>query len=376
MSSIVQAEIFQIPYRLQAYKLSYGTINEVTAVLLKLTDRDGHIGWGEANAQRPFTYESPDEVSQVLRDDLLPIVLSAESTEPTLIDELLDKIRPGTHFMAKGAVSMALLDLQGRRLNTPVASLLGGALRRSLQVSHPLNNGSADDDIAVIDEKIQQGYVDFMLKMGTSPIPDEIARVMTLEERYGDRVRFKADPNAGWTREQSIAFLAGVKQSRLAFVEQPVSKNDIDGMAELTCNTKLLISADESLTGMDSAKEIVSKRAATVFSIKSSKNGGPLRAKALSELAREHGIDCYFNSMLEGGITQAASLHHAVTTPNILKIGHSFRSTLRIDGDVTNFASYVRDGIVYLPEGAGLGIDVDEDKVRRTASASYVSSRR
>lgn len=375
MTKIVRAEAFQIPYRLQGYKLSFATITDVTAVLLKLSDSDSNVGWGEANAQQPFTDESPEDVFQVLNDELLPIVLNAEHAEPAFIDGLLDDVRPRKHYMAKGAVSMALLDLKGRNLGLPMANLLGGAIRQSLQVSHALNNGTAEEDIAVIDAAINDGYIDFMLKMGTSPIPDEIRRVAALEERYGHRVRFKADPNAGWSREEAREFLDGVKQSHLAFVEQPIAKDDIDGMAALTRATPLLISVDESLTGMDRAVEIVSKRAANVFSIKSSKNGGPLRAKALSELARKNGIDCYFNSMLEGGISQAASLHHAVTTPNVLDIGHAFRSTLRIDGDVTNFASYIRHGIVYLPKGPGLGIAVDESKVRRNASASRISSR-
>lgn len=370
MTRIIAAEIFEVPYHLQGYKLSYGTITDVTAILLKLTDRDGNVGWGEANVLQTFSDESSGEVAQVLGDELLPIVLSEENPEPARIDQLLDAIRPDQHLQAKGAVSMALLDIKGKRLGVPVADLLGGAIRQSLQVSHPLNNGSFEDDIAVIDAKMTEGYFDFMLKMGTSPVADEVKRVTMLEERYGDLVKFKVDPNAGWTREDAQEFLNGVKHSHLAFVEQPVAKDDIDGMAALTRSTTLRISADESLTGMDKAKEIISKGAANVFSIKSSKNGGPLRAKALSELARERGIDCYFNSMLEGGITQAASLHHAVTTPNILDIGHSFRSTLRLDGDVTNFASYVRNGIVYLPSGPGLGIKVDEESVRRNALTS------
>ncbi|RUV69721.1 mandelate racemase [Mesorhizobium sp. M5C.F.Ca.IN.020.14.1.1] len=375
LSRIVEAEIFKLAYRLQGYKLSYGTVTEVNPVLLKLTDQDGHVGWGEANAQQPFTDESPDDVFAVLRDELLPIVLDSSSSEAIVIDGQLDQFRPTDHFMAKGAISMALLDLEGRRSGVRVADLLGGAIRTSLQVSHPLNNGSFKDDVALIDSKLEEGYVDYMLKMGTSPIPDEIERVAALKKRYGDRVRFKADPNAGWTLEQSLEFLEGVQDSQLAFVEQPISKNDIDGMAEITRSTKLPISVDESLTGMARAQEIIQKRAATVFSIKSSKNGGPLRAKALSELARENGIDCYFNSMIEGGITQAASLHHAVTAPNILNIGHGFRSTLRIEGDVTDFSTYIRNAVVQLPDRPGLGVQVDEGSVRAKNLASHLVRR-
>lgn len=376
MSPIVEAEIFKIRYNLGGYKLSYGVIDEVFPVLLKLTDRDGTVGWGEANPQQPFTEESADDVVEVLRNELLPAILGQANPDPERIDALLDDIRPEKHLIAKGAISIALLDIKGRKLGVPVADLLGPVIRRSLEVSHPLNNGTADDDIAVIDAKLPEGYIDFMLKMGspTSEISAEIARVATLEKRYGSKVRFKADANTGWTREQAAEFLAGVDDSMLAFVEEPIAKGDIEGMAELQKNTKQLISADESLTGMASAVKIIEMKAAKVFSIKISKNGGPLRAQALAKLADRNGILCYANSMPEGGITQAASLHLAATTPNLIKIGHSFRSVLRLKGDVTNFASFIRDGVVHLPAGPGLGIEVDEDSVRQSALASHILS--
>ncbi|RVT93524.1 enolase C-terminal domain-like protein [Sphingomonas crocodyli] len=373
MPRIITADVFKLRYDLGGYKLSYGPLTDMFPVLLKLTDSDGNVGWGEANPQQPFTEEDADEVIQVLKDELLPILLAEQDCEPAEIDGLLDKVRPEKHLLAKGAVSIALLDIKGKRLGVPVANLLGQVIRTSLPVSHPLNNGTAEDDIAVVDAKLKEGYVDFMLKMGapSSTIADEIKRVAILDERYGKSVRFKADANTGWTREQAAEFLAGVENSLLAFVEEPIAKGDIDGMAELQKNTSLLISADESLTGMASAKRIIEQRAAMVFSIKITKNGGPLRAQALANLAKDNGILCYANSMGEGGITQAASLHLAVTTSNLIDIGHSFRSVLRLTGDVTNFASFIKNGIVYLPEGPGLGIIVDEDKVRQNALVSH-----
>jgi o-succinylbenzoate synthase len=371
MSPIVAAEIFQIPYTLAGYKLSYGTITRVVAVIIKLTDSDGYSGWGEANPQQPFTDESTADVVELLREELLPVVMQHRRPEPAQIDQVLDRIVPAKHLMAKGAISMALLDIQGKRQSVPIATLLGGPLRKSLQVSYALNNGTADDDIAVIDAMLKEGYTDFMLKMGSSPVADEIDRVWTLERRYGDSVTFKADANAGWSREQAHQFLTGVKGSRLAYVEQPVPKNDIEGLAELTKSTELKISADESLTSLARAEEIILKGAASVFSIKSSKNGGPLRAKAMADLAKVNGIDCYLNSMLEGGITQAASLHHACTAENILDIGHAFRSVLRLEGDVTNFASFICNSVVSLPPGPGLGIEVDEERLRRCSIVNY-----
>jgi muconate cycloisomerase len=282
------------------------------------------------------------------------------------LDALLAK-----HLCAKGAVSMALLDLLGKRLHVPVSTLLGGALRKSLPVLWPLSNGTAEDDIRVIDERAAQGFSSFMLKMGSAPVRDEVQRVAALEARYGRGIKLIADANQGWTRDEACEFLASVSGSHLAFVEQPVAKSDLEGMAMLAKASTLPISADESLTGLSEAAHLATLGAAGVFSIKSSKNGGPLRAQRIATVAQAFGIRCYMNSMLEFGITQAASLQHAATVTNLIDIGHAFMSTLRLAEDPTDFSSCVIHGVVHLPRGPGLGVQVDEQRVRRMAAASH-----
>lgn len=373
MARIIAAELFEIetafakPYNLAKV---YGTLTTTRAVVLKLTDADGVVGWGEANPMQPFTAESPRDAGLVLRDLLLPAVFRESCPEPGRIDLLLDTLQVD-HLCAKGAVSMALLDLLGKRLRVPVATLLGGAVRTSLPVLWPLGTGSAADDVRVIEEKASQGFSSFMLKMGVASVRDEIERVTALEARYGRRFKLIADANQGWTRDEGHEFLAGVNGSHLAFVEQPVAKADLDGMAMLAKATALPISADESLTGLSEAGRLATLEAASVFSIKSSKNGGPLRAQSIVTVAQAFGIRCYMNSMLEFGITQAASLQHAVTVPHLIDVGHAFMSTLRLAEDPTDFSSFVVDGVVHLPTAPGLGVHVDELHVRRLAVDSH-----
>lgn len=117
----------------------------------------------------------------------------------------------------------------------------------------------------------------------TSPIQDEIKRVADLEARYGDALAFIADANQGWNYDQALEFQDGVKGSHLAFVEQPVVRDDISGMASLARATDLPLSVDESLIGLTAAAEIASLGAASIFSIKCSKNGGPLRAQRIPQ---------------------------------------------------------------------------------------------
>jgi muconate cycloisomerase len=136
--------------------------------------------------------------------------------------------------------------------------------------------------------------------MGAAPVRvrDEVQRVATLEARYGNRLTLVADANQGWSRDEAREFLAGVSGSRLACVEQPVAKDDYEGMAMLARASALPISADESVIGLAEAARIASLGAASVFSIKSSKNGGPLRAQRIAAVAEAFGICCYMNSML------------------------------------------------------------------------------
>lgn len=370
MAPIELAEVFEVEAAFaRPYALSYGTLAKTRAILLKLTDADGVVGWGEANPLQPFTAESPQEAREALRDTLLPAVLREKNPEPGRVDLILDALLRD-QLCAKGAVSMALLDLLGKRLAVPVASLLGGAVRTSLPVLWPLGSGTAEDDIAIIDEKAAEGFSSFMLKMGAVPARDEIARVAAVTARYGSRFKLIADANQGWQFDEARDFLIGVEGMPLTFVEQPLSKSDLDGMARLALSTSLPISADESLTGLAEAARLASQRAANIFSIKSSKNGGPLRAQRIATVAQAFDIRCYMNSMLEFGITQAASLQHAVTIPNLIDAGHAYMSTLRLAEDPTDFSSFVCNGIVNLPVGLGLGINIDEDHVRRLTIAS------
>ncbi len=371
MAPVVAAELFEVEAAFATpYKLSkaYGTLATTRALMLKLSDADGIEGWGEANPMQPFTVESPRQAANALQEALLPAVFGAACPEPGRIDALLDTLL-SDHLCAKGAVSMALLDILGKRLGVAVATLLGGALRESLPVLWPLGSGTAEDDFPIIDERAAMGFSSFMLKMGSAPVREDVQRVAKLRMRYGDRVSLIADANQGWSRDEARQFLAGVSGSRLAFVEQPLAKDDLEGMALLAEASTLPISADESLTGIAEAARIACLGAARVFSIKSSKNGGPLRAQRIAGVAQAFGIRCYMNSMLEFGITQAASLQHAATVTNLVDAGHAFMSTLRLAQDPTDFSSFVRDGVVHLPRRAGLGVQIDEAHVRRLAVA-------
>ena len=384
--AIIQAyEILKYAYDLGGYKLSYGEQNEVDAIFVIIDSDDGFRGYGEANAWQPFTKESADDVFTALQTRLLPAVTALNTTDPWRVQQFFDETAE-EDLIAKGAIIVALMDLEGKRQNRPVAELLGPILRRAIEVSRPLNNGTAEDAIPVIDQALAEGYRHFMLKAGNKEFPatDEVPRLATLQKRYGDKAVFKIDANTGWSREDARVFFRMLRdypgKDLLRYVEEPIAKDDNDGLSDLQKTTDVPIFADERLTCVASAKQLIANEVVRGFSIKISKNGGILNAQTIARLGMKAGMLIYPNSMAEGGITQAASLHLCATLSNLVDAGGSYRSVLRLGGrDVTNFHEFIKrdreDGFVkvHLPEGPGLGITIDEQKLRAGAKKTHSS---
>ncbi len=125
------------------------------------------------------------------------------------------------------------------------------------------------------------------------------------------------------------------------------------------------MSADESLVGVHDAAALIRAEAVDVFSLKVSKNGGIAKCRQIAQTADAFGIKCLMNSMLEFGITQAASLQLGCTLSNLLPIGHAYGSVVRMADDITDFGRNVSGATVRVPDGPGLGVALDEEKLKK-----------
>ncbi len=347
---------FAVPYKLSK---SYGTLTHTRAVIVQLETDTGLIGLGEANPTPPFTDETPAGVMSALSEYIWPAIHCQDPRQINMLMGRLDLILTG-NLTAKGAIDMALHDLAGKSADIPCHQLMGGRLRDKIKVLWPLSSGSADDDRIVLDAKISQGFGAFMLKMGTQTIPQEIDRLNTLYTHYVDAPDIIVDANQGWSRSEALAFVDAAAHLPLTLIEQPVQAGDMAGLTRVHDAAKQPVSADEALQSMASAKALLLQDAVDVFSIKVSKNGGIAASRRIAEMADAFRVQCLMNSMLEFGITQAASLQLGAVLPNLMDTGHAYMSTLRLAGDVTDFSDLVRDGYAHVPDRPGLGITLNQ----------------
>ena len=364
---ITAIELFHIsiPFA-KPYKLSrvYGTRYDAEAVILKVHTDEGIVGLGEADPLNPFSEETPATVMVVTRDHIAPQLIGLNPTHIAAIESNLDVMVHG-NLLARGAVNMALFDIVGKANDIPAHMLLGGLNQSELQLLSPIGSGTPEEDAASIQQQIEDGYQTVMIKMGALPIVDEIQRMIAAREKFAGQIKIIVDANQGWTVAETLEFLDGIGRNRPDLLEQPIDRHDVSGLKRIHRRTACLLSADEGVASTQEATTLIRAQAVDAFSIKVSKNGGLSNARKIAATADAFGLKVLMNSMLEFGITQAASLQLGCVLPNLLDMGHAYMSVLRMSDDISDFNQNISQGTVTVPTSAGLGVRVNEEKLKK-----------
>lgn len=349
---------------------AYGVLVSSDQIVVEIRTDEGISGWGEGNPWAGFSGDIAESVVCVLEKLICPALIGKDPTNINKIHELMDSLIAGNR-MAKAAIDIACYDLLGKSLNAPVHLLLGGKKQDTIRCFWSIGGSTPQESAEEVLSIKEQGYWGCMIKIGTD-YKNDINRTLAVREAVGDDFPLIADANQGWDYDTAFRYGKGVEKAGLLFYEQPLKAYDIEGLAKLKRNLDIPISADEGISTIHDAIRLVKAEACDVFSIKTSKHGGILPTKQICEYAAANGIRLFFNSMIEGGLTQAASLNVASTATILQTTGHSFFSTLRHKDDVTDFPALVKAGITRLPDIPGLGVHVDEEKIKKYETASVV----
>ncbi len=347
------------PYRLSK---RYGIVTHANAVIVRLSTDDGLIGLGEADPLPPFTAETPATIMAIFRDQLADCLLGKDPRQVARLNQEVDG-RVSGNPMARGALDMALMDLAGKANEIPAHVMLGGCLHDRLRLLAAIGSETPDVDARSIEEWIERGINRIMIKMGASSVENDIARLQKARAAFEGRARFIVDANQGWAPVEALRFVQSTADFAPDLIEQPVAARSFDELARVHQQSCCPVSADESLVNRTDAQQLIRDRAVDVFSLKVSKNGGLNRTRQIAQLAEAFGVACLMNSMLEFGITQAASLQVGCTLPNLFDFGHAYGSVLRMSDDITDFGQYIDRGHVTLPSGNGLGVELDVAKL-------------
>lgn len=360
----VEAIIVDVP-TIRPHVLAMATMYRQTLCLVRLHCADGIVGIGEATTIGGLSYgdESPEGIKLAIDTYFAPVLMAADAARPAAIMAALGQSVVGNHF-AKCAIETALLDAQGQRTGLAVSELLGGRVRDDLPVLWTLASGDTGNDIAEAEDMLdRRRHRAFKLKIGKRALADDVAHVGAIKRALGDRASIRVDVNMAWdetTARRGVAMLADVGCD---LVEQPIHRARRDGMARLRAASPIPIMADEALHGPDDAYDFAAAAAADVFAVKIEQSGGLSAAKRVQAIADAAGIALYGGTMLEAGVGTAASAHLFATFPT-LAFGTELFGPLLLTEEILAKPLAYRDFALQVPAGPGLGIALDEDRVR------------
>lgn len=331
-------------------------------VLVKIELAGGHCGWGEAASAPAMTGETVESMMAALRY-MVPALTGLAAENIGEVSALMDRVMYGNQA-AKSAVEMALHDAWGKAAGKPVYELLGGKRRARIPVLWLVGTGSADGDVEEARNKLAAGFVAYKIKVGTGTARDDAERTRRICAALGHGHLISADANQGYTVEQAITYVQAVADTGLDFFEQPVSGHDLAGMARVAAASRVPVGFDEGLHGVADLARHHEARAARGASLKTIKLGGMLGVYHAAEMCQALGMKVNLACKIaESGIATAAVLQLAAAVPAV-DWGVSLSSQYLAE-DVLRAPLAIANGYADVPTGAGLGIEVDEARVRR-----------
>ncbi|QTD44646.1 muconate/chloromuconate family cycloisomerase [Ottowia testudinis] len=362
----IEARILDIP-TVRPHKLSFGTIQRQSPVIVQVFLRGGAMGFGEAATigGASWNEESPESILHAVDHCLGPALMGQDGARFEALLARMDRACRGNLF-AKAAVEMALIDAVARARGLPAWQLLGGKLHDRLPLGWTLASGHVEQDVREAHDLLDRGlHAFFKIKIGARAPADDVAHVCEIARAMQGRAPLTVDVNQAWDGATARQHLPALVDAGVRLIEQPVARWNVAALQQLSMQLAGgLVMADESVCTPFEAMALAAGRACSVFSLKVAKHGGLLRTREVAAIARAADIGWYGGTMLETSIGSAASAHVFATLPGANHGCELFGPQLLVE-DVVAHPMPREGGALLLPDGPGFGLEVDVRQLDR-----------
>ena len=336
-------------------------------LVVKVVTDSGVVGFGEGIARQYVTGEVMESSLRFLQDHLLPQLNGFHpSGPPDLIEALAELLSEDNRAQAPAAccaLELAILDAAGKTWSQSVTQMLGGGDQPLIYSAViPMMSPPSFHRLLHLIRDMEMSFV--KIKVGN----ERDTEVLSLaREILGHEVDLRVDANGAWSSEEAEKRIAAMMAYGISAVEQPVPKEDIQGLKRLSEQVEIPIIADESLCLERDAKKLSSLDACQVFNLRLSKCGGILAANRLYEIGRKKAIAAQLGCQVgETGILSAAGRQLA-SSRKLLYLEGSYSSYLLQDDIVNEPVEFGPGGVAQPLAGHGLGVSVNEETLQRLA---------
>lgn len=373
---IANIEVFTLGFRFKSvFVLAGGVAGDASTlshrVFVKLTTESGATGWGEATPTPRWTYETTETIVSTLRKYLAPAVIGIDVWNLDALHRAMERaispgVTPGSP-LAKSALDVAAHDAWGRALNVPLYQLLGGCRRDVFDLTWMVSVQHPADAQRLVAEGLDAGYTMFDVKIGMHGLAGDLDLVRRSRSAAGGR-SLQVDANRAYRVDAALRLARQFEELGVALFEQPLNGFNLSGYRRLQAASPVPIGIDESLRSVPDLIEYVRADAIGVAVAKVQRNAGLYRSRQLCEAAEAAGLELSLSGLTETDLGLAAGLHLAAAFDiNPLALN----GPQYIDTPFLAERIWKGGGQVRLPQGPGLGVEVDEAYVRRHAIEVY-----
>jgi len=343
-------------------KMAGETVTRADNVFVRIEADTGAVGWGEAAAAPTMTGETVASMMAAI-GHMAPLLLKRAADDFAGAMAAMHAQMYG-NTGAKAAIEIALHDLVGRVRGQPLHALLGEKCRDRIPLLAVIGSGNTAGDLREAHERRSAGFTIFKLKVGFDTPEADAARTRTVCEVLGRDALISVDANQGFGAEEGERYVRAVGDCGLGLFEQPVHSHDLAGMARVAAASGVAIGADEGIHSLDDIERHHAAKAARGVSLKAIKLGGVRAVVAASRLCERLGMNVNISCKTgESSVASAAALHVAAVAP-VLAWGLTITSP-GLAEDVVAEPLVIDRGHIAVLNGPGLGVTVDERRVRR-----------
>lgn len=339
---------------------AFGGRRGLVSVVVEVDTDEGVVGLGEAPA-----YPSAEVVLGVLRslDDLVV------GEDPLRIERLvrrIDAVGTWHHVRATSpaiaALEMACWDILGKVSDQPLVNLFGGRVRDQVEYFWYVVRKDADAMHAAARAGVDRGFGTLYVKVGWADPQADVEVVEAVRAGAGPDARIRIDANEAWSAGAAIRIVRELERSGLEFVEQPVSGRNLAEMAYVRSRLGVPLLANEATWTREDVLATVHAGAADAVSVDNQMDGGLLNMKRAAGIAEAAGVPVVKHSLGELAIATVAAAHVIASTPNFLYANQSYAALLA-DDVIEGGALRYEHGRLRVPDGPGLGVTVDRDRL-------------
>ena len=363
---IARVELFPLVYPTSGYfKFLTGPRGATgrPAVIVKITAEDGTVGWGQSVPIPKWSYETFETAVVVLRDYYAPVLPGRDPADIAGAHAEMDRaVAPGFSTgmpISRAGIDIALHDLAGKLQGRSLARLWGKPAGGAVTLSWTVNVTRLDEAEALVEEGRKRGYRHFNIKVAPEAAFD--ADLAGIVRRLAPEAFLWADANGGYEPERALAAAPLLARAGVDVLESPLRPNLISGYRALKKQGALPILMDEGLVSPTELEEFIALGMLDGAAMKPARCGGLLSCRRQIEVCESRGLMWLGSGLTDPDISLAASL--CLYGASGLKKPAALNGPQFLAADVLRTPLKIEAGTARVPEGPGLGVEVDEDKV-------------